>query len=61
MRVVEKSAINDLILEGEEKLKALKPDYFGKDMYVPSAIDWMISELETLRKEVETRVIEVQG
>ena len=62
MRVVEKSVINELILQGEEYLKAEKRDKAGKwlkDVYAPEIFDNMIVELENLRKRLEERAIEV--
>lgn len=61
MRAVSKSDINALITKGEENLKEKKKkaagqwDYF----YKPDIFDHMIIELEVLRKELETMVIEV--
>ena len=61
MRVVEKSAINQLISEAKNKLEGQKSRYFGREMNVINAIDWMKSEFDILRKELEERVIEVRG
>lgn len=61
MRAVEKSELNDLILKGEENLKAEKEKHAGQwaRYYVPDVFNQMIAELETLRKELEERTVEV--
>ena len=62
MRAVEKAVINDIITQGEERLKAEKKkvaglwDYF----YKPDIFDQMIIEFEVLRKELEAKTIEVR-
>lgn len=61
MRVVEKSTINGIIAEAKQKLEGQKKDYFGKTMNAINAIDWMKSELEQLRKEVDGLVFEIGG
>ena len=59
MRAVEKAVVNNLILEGEKNLESMKEKFFGRRIYVPDAIEWMIQELEKLRKELEERTVEV--
>ena len=61
MRVIEKSVVNQLISEVKAKLEEQKGNYYGVKMPVINAIDWMKTELDTLRKELEERVIEVKG
>ena len=61
MRVVEKSAINQLISEAKNRLEKQKGSYFGTTMNTINAIEWMKTELDTLRKELNERVIEVRG
>ena len=61
MRVVEKSALNELILEGIENLKEKRKEDAGKWIYVyaPEVYDQMIIELETLRKELAGKEVEI--
>lgn len=61
MRAVEKAVINDIITQGEERLKAEKKKVAGlwDYYYKPDIFDQMIIELEVLRKELEERTIEV--
>ncbi len=61
MRAVEKAVINDIITQGEERLKAEKKKVAGMwdTYYKPDIFDQMIIELEVLRKELEERTIEV--
>ena len=61
MMVVEKAVINDIITQGEERLKAEKKKVAGlwDYYYKPDIFDQMIIELEVLRKELEERTIEV--
>ncbi len=61
MRAVEKAVINDIITQGEERLKAEKKKVAGMwdYYYKPDIFDQMIIELEVLRKELEERTIEV--
>lgn len=61
MRVVEKSAVNELITKGEENLKAEKKKVAGlwDYYYKPDIFDNMIIELEILRKELEALVFEI--
>lgn len=61
MRVIEKSTVNQLVSEAKTKLEEQKSSYFGKTMNVINAIDWMKSELDTLRRELEERTIDVKG
>ena len=62
MRVVEKSALNELITQGEERLKAEKKKVAGlwDYYYKPDIFDQLIIELEVLRKELEAKTIEVR-
>lgn len=61
MRAVEKAVINEIITQGEERLKAEKKKVTGlwDYYYKPDIFDQMIIELEVLRKELEERTIEV--
>ena len=61
MRAVEKAVVNDIITQGEERLKAEKKKVAGlwDYYYKPDIFDQMIIELEVLRKELEERTIEV--
>lgn len=61
MRVIEKSQLNDLILKGEENLKAERDKCSGQwiKAYKPEIFDRMIIELEILRKEMDGLTIEV--
>lgn len=61
MRVVEKSAVNELITKREENLKAEKKKVAGlwDYYYKPDIFDNMIIELEILRKELKALVFEI--
>lgn len=61
MRVIEKSVVNQLISEAKAKLEKQKGSYYGEKMNVINAIDWLKIELDTLRKELEERTIDVKG
>ena len=61
MRVIEKSVVNQLISEAKAKLEKQKGSYYGEKMNGINAIDWLKIELDTLRKELEERTIDVKG
>lgn len=60
MRVIEKAAINNLILQAEENLRGQVDENFGNKMYATDAIFWMIKQLENLKKELEPFVFDVE-